>query len=62
MKGKVEIRLHGTRSDVLAAAKMLASYGAVFRNRIYEDRGQSHEVRLYGEMPACRVEREGEEI
>lgn len=52
MKGTVEIRLHGTRSDVLVAAEMLAAQGAVFGNRIYEDRGASKQVRLYGEMPA----------
>lgn len=59
MKKTVEIRLHGSRDDVLTAAEMLTAQGAVFRERIYEDRGASKQVRLYGEMPAaCCVDPE----
>lgn len=50
MKGTVEIRLHGSCSDVLEAAEILSAQGAIFRNRVYEDRGTSKQVRLYGEM------------
>lgn len=49
MKGKVEIRLHGSREDVLAAAEELSSHGAIFNERLYKDRG-SEQIRLYGEI------------